>query len=82
MSSVFPSSHIAIELTRKKLGGAHLNAHLNVSVSQSAARIQMMSHLMSKPCETVPCSSDFHDAPIAPVSFHSHCSLYIFQKFY
>ena len=34
---------------------------LGKTAGQSAARIQMMSHHMSKPSGTVSCSSDFHD---------------------
>ena len=34
---------------------------LGESVSQSAARFQIMSHHMSRPCETLPCSPDFHN---------------------
>ena len=41
------------------------------SVSESAARIQMMNHHL-------PCSSDFHDILLVPVSVHSHCTCYIF----
>ena len=50
---------------------------LGESVGQSAARIQMMSHRMSQPCEVLPYSSDFHDTLLVPTSFHSHCTLYI-----
>ena len=32
----------------------------------------MMSHQMSIPCETLPCSPDFHDTLLTPASFHSH----------
>ena len=39
---------------------------LGERVSQSAARIHMMSHQMSKPCGTLPCSPDFHDTHLAP----------------
>ena len=39
------------------------------SVSQSVAHIQMMSHHMSKPCESLPCSSYFHDTPSPPLCF-------------
>ena len=39
------------------------------NVSQSAVGFQMMSHHMSKPCETLPCSSDFHDTLLAPLVF-------------
>ena len=45
---------------------------LGKSVSQSAARIQMMS----QPCETVPCSLDFHERLLAPVIFYSYCNPY------
>ena len=38
---------------------------LDKSVSQSAARIRMMSHHMNKPCETLPCASDYHDTRLA-----------------
>ena len=37
-------------------------------VIQSAARIQMMNHIMSKPCKTLPCPSDFHDTLLAPIT--------------
>ena len=33
---------------------------LGKSVTQSAARIQMMSHHKSKACKTLSCSTDFH----------------------
>ena len=36
---------------------------------KSAARIQMMSHYMSKACETLPCSSNFHATFFAPLAF-------------
>ena len=39
---------------------------LGKSVGQLAARIQMMSHHMSKPCEILPRSSDFHDTLLVP----------------
>ena len=39
---------------------------LGECVSQSAGRIRMMCHQISKPCETLPCSQDFHDKLIAP----------------
>ena len=39
------------------------------AVSQSAARIQMMSHYMTKPYETLPCPSDFHDPLLDPFTF-------------
>ena len=45
---------------------------LGERVRQSAARIRMISHQMSKPCETLPCSSDFQDTLLAPDRFHSH----------
>ena len=41
---------------------------LGKSVSQSAARIHMMSHYMNKAFEAVPCSSDFHDT--LPIDFY------------
>ena len=34
---------------------------LGECVSQSAARLQKITHHMSKPCKTFLCSSDFHD---------------------
>ena len=34
-------------------------------VSQSGVYIQVMSHQMSKPCETLHCSPDFHDTLLA-----------------
>ena len=42
---------------------------LDKSNSQSAARIQMMSDYMSKACETLPCSSNFHATFFAPLAF-------------
>ena len=41
---------------------------LGERVSQSVARIQMMSLEMSKTCEILPCSPDFHDTLLAPAS--------------
>ena len=41
------------------------------SISQSAVRIQMMSHHMSHSCETLLCPSDFHDTLLAPLLFIS-----------
>ena len=52
------------------LANTRLELKLGKSVSQSAGRIQMMSHHMSKPCETLHCSSDFYGTLLAPVSFH------------
>ena len=49
---------------------------LGESVGQLAARIQMMSHHMSKPCEILPRSSDFHDAFFVPVCFKYHFLTY------
>ena len=49
------------------------------SVSKSVPRIQMMSHHMSKPCETLPCSPDFHDTLLALASFHSHFTSYTME---
>ena len=37
----------------------------------------MMSHHMSKPCETLPCSPDFHDILLAQATFHSHWTPYV-----
>ena len=46
-------------------------------VSQSVARIQMMSHQMSQPFENLPCSPDFHDTLLAPLVFiHSLYHIY------
>ena len=42
---------------------------LGESVSQSTPCIQMMSHHLIKLCESLPCSSDFHDTLLAYVSF-------------
>ena len=44
---------------------------LDQSVSQLAARIQMMTHHMSKDCETLPCPSDFQDTLFASLLFIS-----------
>ena len=41
------------------------------SVSQSATCNQLISHHMSEPCETLPCSSDFHDTLFTPLFFAS-----------
>ena len=46
------------------------------SVSQSTARIHMMSHYMTEPSVTLTCPSDFHDTLLARlISFSLH-SLY------
>ena len=55
------------------LANHRLKLKLGKSVSQSAARIQMVSHHMSKSCENLPCSSNFHDTHIAPGVFHHRC---------
>ena len=34
----------------------------------------MLSHHMSKPCETLPRFSDFHDTLLVPANFHFHCN--------
>ena len=47
-------------------------------VSQSAARIQMISHHMSKPCKAFPCPSDFHNS-FRYFSFHLF-SQYTYNK--
>ena len=44
---------------------------LDKSISQSATRVHMMSHHMSKTCETRPCASDFHLTFLAPLFFTS-----------
>ena len=49
---------------------------LGKTVSQTAARIQMITHHMSKYCEILPCSSDFHDTAI----FFFHLNTRIFYK--
>ena len=43
---------------------------LDKSVSQSAARFQMLSHHMSKPWETHTCPSDFHHTHLTRITFH------------
>ena len=48
---------------------------LGKSASHSAARIQMMSHHMSKPCETVPRSSNFHITLPSAVIFNFNCNI-------
>ena len=50
--------------------------------SQSAARIQKISHQMSKPCETLPCSPDFHATLLAPASFNSLLTPYVIKYFW
>ena len=51
---------------------------LGKSVSQSAVRLQMMSHHMSKSCEILPSPSDFHDTLLAYGTFHFNCTSYNF----
>ena len=34
----------------------------------------MMSHHMSKACQTLLCPSDFHDRLLVPVTFYFHCT--------
>ena len=45
-------------------------------VSQSAACIQMLSHQLSKPSETLPCPQKFHNTLLARAIFHSHFTFY------
>ena len=52
---------------------------LGRTVSQSATRIEMMSHYMSKACETLPCPSDFHHTLPAPYVPFSLNPLYDFK---
>ena len=52
---------------RLHLGKSQPRTLILKSFSQSAARIYMMSHHMSKPGETFPCPSDFHDTLLAPL---------------
>ena len=48
---------------------------LGKSVSHSVASSQMMSHQISKPCETVPRSSNFHVTLPSPVIFNLNCNI-------
>ena len=40
----------------------------------------MMTHHITKPCETLPCSSDFSDTHLAPASFDSHRTPYMIYQ--
>ena len=57
-----------------------LHCAMRMKKKQRFSRIQMMNQHMSQPCETLPCSSDFHDTLLDPVTFHFDYTPYIIRE--